>query len=77
MDALDQGHRVGCDQALAVGPIQEARQGGLFAGAASRTEPFERGPEAADHLGGDAVDGTLLESRELREVTCVGAARVP
>jgi hypothetical protein len=31
MDALDQGHRVGCDLALAVGPILEARQGGLLA----------------------------------------------
>ena len=30
-------------------------------GAAGWTEPFERGLKAADHLGGDATDGTTIE----------------
>ena len=38
-DARDRGHRVGGDVALASGPIQEARQRGLLAGAAGRAEP--------------------------------------
>ena len=45
-DARDRGHRVGGDVALAAGPIQEARQGGLLAGAAGRAEPFRAWPRS-------------------------------
>jgi hypothetical protein len=51
VDALDQGHRVGCGVALAVGPIQEARQGGLLAGAEVRPEDMARlSPLGHEHI---------------------------
>jgi hypothetical protein len=35
------------------------------------------GPEAADHLGGDAADGLPMEGRELGEIRDVTATGVP